>query len=97
MKVTTKILSAYLFLNFLFFDGSLFSDTSKVHLENSNDTILWVGYGCPLEFDSSTIKDSEKKEAFKKGLTICEEKARNNDCDYQAILAEHLRFPLNIF
>lgn len=70
--------------------GATFADKDVVKMKTWEDRILWVGLGCPGEFDPASIKDdSVKKAALKKGVEACEKIAKSGYCIYQETLAAY--------
>lgn len=66
----------------------LVAEDGAIKIDTYEDCILFAGYGYPIEFDPSLIKDeASKKAAFEKGLKKCEEMSREGCFAHQEILA----------
>lgn len=62
---------------------------SRVKVTTCNEALMWFGLDWPDTFDSTKLTQAEQKSALKKGLPICEERAKYGMVTYQVILAKY--------
>lgn len=62
---------------------------SRVKISTCYDIILWFGQDYPDFFDPTNLSKEECKIALKKGLEVCDQKAKNGDVISQGLLAQY--------